>query len=292
MKKLSIILLSLLIASSLCACGDKGDSSAAAESNPKNAALEKLTNDKPDSKPADKADDAAASASSSADPAGAGAATSAAPDAAPAAPAASTPAPAPSAAPAAVPAATAPASQPAAQAPQAAKPAAKPKPQQTTPAATQPAPAQAAPQPAPTPAPAPAPEAPAASDSVSLEAVRSQMVSSLGVTDYMEVSSSRLLDLYGIQESDLAQSASFVTMSGTFPHEIVMTEAKDAAAASRIANSLQNRLNEVLNQSETYDAETYALAQKCSVDTDGLVVSLLLTPDRDAMRKILTSSLG
>ena len=108
----------------------------------------------------------------------------------------------------------------------------------------------------------------------------------------MEVSSSRLLDLYGIQESDLAQSASFVTMSGTFPHEIVMTEAKDAAAASRIANSLQNRLNEVLNQSETYDAETYALAQKCSVDTDGLVVSLLLTPDRDAMRKILTSSLG
>jgi len=92
MKKLSIILLSLLVASSLCACGDKGNSSAAAESNPKNAALEKLTNDKPDSKPADKTDNADASASSSADPAGAGAAASAAPDATPAAPAASTPA--------------------------------------------------------------------------------------------------------------------------------------------------------------------------------------------------------
>lgn len=125
----------------------------------------------------------------------------------------------------------------------------------------------------------------------SLIDIRDKMLSDLGISDYMEISPSRLLDLYGIQEADVAQSGSFATMSGAFPGEVILLEATDEAAAGRIAAALQNRLNEVLNQYKTYDAETYALAEACTIDTDGKIVSMLLSPEREGMLKILTDSL-
>lgn len=125
----------------------------------------------------------------------------------------------------------------------------------------------------------------------SLTDIRDKMLSDLGISDYMEISPSRLLDLYGIQEADVAQSGSFATMSGAFPGEVILLEATDEAAAGRIAAALQNRLNEVLNQYKTYDAETYALAEACTIDTDGKIVSMLLSPEREGMLKILTDSL-
>ncbi len=159
-----------------------------------------------------------------------------------------------------------------------------------------------APEPAATPTletPAPAPTDPApteaasenAASAVSLSDVRDQILSELSITDYMEITTDRLLDLYGIQQVDLAQSASFATMSGVFPGEIILVEATDADAASRVAALLQNRLTEVLNQYKTYDAETYALAEACTVDLDGNIVSMFLSPDRSKMRGILTDSL-
>lgn len=126
---------------------------------------------------------------------------------------------------------------------------------------------------------------------VSLTDIRDQMLSDLGISDYMEISPSRLLDLYGIQEADVAQSGSFATMSGAFPGEVILLEATDEAAAERIAAALQTRLNEVLNQYKTYDAETYALAESCTIDTNGKIVSMLLSPEREGMLKILTDSL-
>ena len=137
-----------------------------------------------------------------------------------------------------------------------------------------------------------APEVPAEqATTASLTDIRDKMLSDLGISDYMEISPSRLLDLYGIQEADVAQSGSFATMSGAFPGEVILLEATDDAAAERIAAALQNRLNEVLNQYKTYDAETYALAEACTIDTDGKIVSMLLSPEREGMLKILTDSL-
>lgn len=133
------------------------------------------------------------------------------------------------------------------------------------------------------------PEAPA---SVSLADVRSKIVSDLGISDYMEITTSRMLDLYGIQEADLAQSGSFATMSGVFPGEVVLVEAVDKDAAARVAGLLQARLDELLNQYKTYDAETYALAEACTVDTNGNFVSMLLSPEGSKMREILAASLS
>ena len=108
----------------------------------------------------------------------------------------------------------------------------------------------------------------------------------------MEITASRMLDLYGIQEADLAQSGSFATMSGVFPGEVILVEAVDKDAAARVAGLLQARLDELLNQYKTYDAETYALAEACTVDTNGNFVSMLLSPEGSKMREILAASLS
>ncbi len=126
---------------------------------------------------------------------------------------------------------------------------------------------------------------------VPLSGVQEEIISSLGITEYSDIEPKRLLDLYGIEEADFTQSAAFVTISGTFPHEAIMIEAVDEAAAERITEKLQNRLDEVLNQYKNYDAESYDMAKACSVDTSGLVVSLFLSPDHAEMSKILADAL-
>lgn len=125
----------------------------------------------------------------------------------------------------------------------------------------------------------------------SLSEIQADIISSLKVGDHTEIDAERLLNLYGIEENDFTQSACFVTTSGAFPHEVIMLEAADEDAAAKIAEKLQNRLTEVQNQYKDYDAESYALAQECSVNTDGLLVSLFLSPEHEAMREVLTAAL-
>lgn len=119
--------------------------------------------------------------------------------------------------------------------------------------------------------------------SANLSEVRTAILNACGITDQMMLETDALTRLYGIDASKVKQSASFVTMSGTFPHEIIMVEATDASAADAIAGQLQNRLSEVLNQSKSYDAHNYALAQQCRVVKNGNYISLFLSPEREKM---------
>lgn len=120
-------------------------------------------------------------------------------------------------------------------------------------------------------------------EGISLETIRSEMIDSLSVEEPFLLETDALLGLYGISADMVAQSASFVTMSGTFPDEIILVEAVDSAAADAVEELLCNRLNEVLVQSQTYDAENYAAAQACQVWRNDLFVALILSPDQQAI---------
>lgn len=119
-----------------------------------------------------------------------------------------------------------------------------------------------------------------------LSEVRTAMIDAQETEDAYLLETEALLNLYGIHEEDVAQSASYVTMSGTFPDEIILTEAVDEDAAARIAACLQARLNEVLVQSETYDPDNYQAAQACKVETDGLFISLILSPKQEDLTAV------
>lgn len=129
--------------------------------------------------------------------------------------------------------------------------------------------------------PAPAP--------VELATVREDILTQLDIADSLPLETEALLDLYGVSAEQVRQSASFVTMSGTFPDEVILVEAVDEAAAEAVAECLQNRLNEVLVQSETYDPENYQAAQNCRVRQNGLYVALILSPMEADMAAVYES---
>ncbi len=129
-----------------------------------------------------------------------------------------------------------------------------------------------------------------ANTAVDIVFVKEQIISELKMDGTMDIDSSRLLDLYGIEEAWIADSQCFVTMDGVFPDEVIMVRATDKTAVSQIEEKLTARLNEVKVQSQSYDPENYAIAQECKVITDDTVVALFLSPDHQVMEKIFETT--
>ena len=121
---------------------------------------------------------------------------------------------------------------------------------------------------------------------VDLAAVKAELYSDIPVTDPIELSNDRLTSLYGIAADSVAENASFLVMSDIFPAEIVMVKAVDAAAATDIAAKLQKRLDNLKVQSQSYDAESYAIAQACTVMQNDVYVAMFFSEDGAAMETV------
>lgn len=133
---------------------------------------------------------------------------------------------------------------------------------------------------------------PPAENKVDLAAVRTAIVDQLGLTDPLNLDTDALNNLYGIDPSLIAQSASFTVAAGTFPDEVIMVEAVSDEAVATIQEKLQSRLDEVLVQSQSYDAENYKAAQSCQVRVNGRFVSLILSPKQADIAAIYASYVG
>ena len=133
---------------------------------------------------------------------------------------------------------------------------------------------------------------PPAENQVDLAAVRTAIVDQLGLTDPLNLDTDALNNLYGIDPSLVAQSASFTVAAGTFPDEVVMVEAVSDEAVATIQEKLQSRLDQVLVQSQSYDAENYKAAQSCQVRVNGRFVSLILSPKQADIAAIYASYVG
>ncbi len=123
-----------------------------------------------------------------------------------------------------------------------------------------------------------------------LSALRDKMIADFSSEDAIPFESDVLLDLYGIATDDVAESACYMTMDGVFPQEIIMIKATDEEALARISDALETRIADVKLQSESYDPENYALAQKCKVTTRGLYATMFLSPHFDEMTEAFNSA--
>lgn len=123
-----------------------------------------------------------------------------------------------------------------------------------------------------------------------LSALRDKMIADFSSEDAIPFESDVLLDLYGIKADDVSESACYMTMDGVFPQEIIMIKAVNEEALVRICEALENRIADVKLQSESYDPENYALAQKCKVATRGLYATMFLSPHFDQMTEAFNSA--
>lgn len=119
---------------------------------------------------------------------------------------------------------------------------------------------------------------------VDLAALREKMVADYQLTDVLEVETAALETAYGISADLVKSSASFNAASGAaFPQEIVMVEAADENAAAQVAEKLTNRLSSIAEQAASYDPDSLALAEKCTVVTDGVYVGMFFSTNYDGM---------
>jgi len=125
---------------------------------------------------------------------------------------------------------------------------------------------------------------------VDITQVKETILKDLAVVDPLDLPVERLQDLYGITQDKVKVSACFITMGGAFPDEIIMLEAVDTAAAGEIAQKLEARLADVKNQAQNYDAESFALLEKCKVRTTGVYVTLFISALSGEMQTIFEAA--
>lgn len=82
---------------------------------------------------------------------------------------------------------------------------------------------------------------------------------------------------YSIDQTDVKEFAAEVSKSSaTEIDEVVLVKAVDEAAAKRIAEKLEIRLEAQKDLCASYSAELLSVAEKCSVRTEGVLVSLIV----------------
>ncbi len=98
-----------------------------------------------------------------------------------------------------------------------------------------------------------------------------------------EIDSLDKLELYySIDPADVAEFAAEVAKnSATEIDEVVLIKAVDEEAAKRVAEKLELRLQSQKDLCASYSAELLAVADKCSVRTQGVLVSLIITEQYD-----------
>ena len=134
-------------------------------------------------------------------------------------------------------------------------------------------------------------ETAATSESGSLSALLDQMVSEAGITDTLQVGRDTLLTVYGLSADQIEDIAGGNASSGgAFPQEIVIVKAVDEDAAASAAMAFMNRLSEIAAQAESYDPDSYALAQNCSVITQGNYVGFFFSDQYEKLSELFQNA--
>ena len=125
-----------------------------------------------------------------------------------------------------------------------------------------------------------------AAKSADLSAVKDSLAAQFKLDEMMALSQDDLLDMYGIKPDDVKQYAALIARSSTSADEILLFEAKDADAASRLKVQLDKRYQAKLNEAKDYLPDEYAKIAACKVAQSGNYVSLIVSPDAEAMTKL------
>ena len=123
---------------------------------------------------------------------------------------------------------------------------------------------------------------------VDLAALREQLLTDCGISDFVNVETDALTNLYGIDAAGVASSASFSASSGAaFPQEIVMVQAVDEAAAGTMLNTLKGLVSQWIEADRDYAPEEVPKLEKAVLRQSGAWVVLVVANDPDAAAKLV-----
>ena len=117
---------------------------------------------------------------------------------------------------------------------------------------------------------------------VSLQKIFDEVKEEVDFPEMVEYTSADQLDRrYGISEDMIDDYAGGIEAASVTTNEIVLVRAMDDAAADEIEEKLQKRLEVLLNQSRNYLPEQAAVIEKCKVERNDRLISLIISPDAE-----------
>ncbi len=125
---------------------------------------------------------------------------------------------------------------------------------------------------------------------VDLSLVMNDINSSFDSSSLTVVETKEELEKYYLIKSEDVESfeAEFSTGS-TAMTEIVLVKAVDEEALENISKSLNNLYVSRMSLAQSYDSKTVSMLEKCSVEENGLYVSLIISENVDELREIYDS---
>lgn len=91
---------------------------------------------------------------------------------------------------------------------------------------------------------------------------------------------------YSINTEDVKQFAAEIDSTNDAPKEIIMIEAVDSDAASRVEEALTNRLNSIMATYNSYSPDQVDMVKACKVTKDGNFVSLIVADEASDMLNV------
>ena len=111
----------------------------------------------------------------------------------------------------------------------------------------------------------------------SLEAVSAELQAEFSPSAVSVLSRDYMLLLYGLDASDYTEGAAFRVKQLAFPDECILLKAADEGRVPRLLELLESYRHSVLEQSRSYEPESYAVFEKCAAASEGLYVWLFLS---------------
>lgn len=129
-----------------------------------------------------------------------------------------------------------------------------------------------------------------ASYDVDLSAVMNEINGSLDSADLTVVETKEELEQYYlINGEDVDSFEAEFSANSTTMTEIILVKAVDEKARENISKSLDNLYVSRMSLAQSYATENVPMLEKCSVQEDGLYVSLIISDNAEELRKIYNS---
>lgn len=114
------------------------------------------------------------------------------------------------------------------------------------------------------------------SKDVNLSDVMTKLNSDYSLSLQTLSSADELNTYYSISTDDVKQFAAEIDSTNDAPKEIILIEATDADAATRVEEALTNRLNSIMATYNSYSPDQVDMVKACKVTKDGNFVSLIV----------------
>lgn len=114
------------------------------------------------------------------------------------------------------------------------------------------------------------------SKDVNLNDVMTKLNSDFSLSLQTLSSADELNTYYSISTDDVKQFAAEIDSTNDAPKEIILIEATDADAATRIEEALTTRLNSIMATYNSYSPDQVDMVKACKVTKDGNFVSLIV----------------